>query len=257
MDPTMMFMLAQGLQKMMQPQAPIMPGAGTPPPAPPTVQPIQNIPTFTGDMGGSVPGGPGMELSQTMAPQEGGAFSPGPAPALTPSALPGAAGTPAAANPLEGLSRLGADVTQDDVAIGRALLGGPELSTTGQGMNEAAAVAGMVDPMNPEAAVAPPPVVPPAPAPGTSAISPPGAPAVATSGVDINSLFKGLQGVKAPPPVTPIMHGGNTGGARPPEVTAKIGQQISGINPILQLLFGGGAPKGLPVQPLGQLLRGA
>jgi hypothetical protein len=261
MDPMMMMMLASAAQKMMQPQQPIMPGQGQGAPAAPQMNLGDFISSNPGAAGGvGPPGGialgrgaeelsgltggevgsaldpTNMMVAPPIAPQEGGAFSPT---AGVPGA-PGVAGTPAA-SPLAGLSKLGADVTGEEIEIGKALLGGG---------TETPPVPGVTAPGTTEA---------PGTAPGTSAISPPPVtpPAAAPAGADMKSLLSGLGGVKAPPPITPIMHGGNTGGAKPPEVSAKMSSSIA-LNPILQLLFGGGARGGgLPVPPLGQLLRGA
>lgn len=63
----------------------------------------------------------------------------------------------------------------------------------------------------------------------------------------------GLQGVKAPAPVTPIMSGGVPGGVKAPEVTAKMGQGSTAIQALLAALLGGPAPE--RVQPLGAYAR--
>lgn len=53
----------------------------------------------------------------------------------------------------------------------------------------------------------------------------------------------GLQGVKAPAPIQPIMSGGVTGGVRAPEMTAKMGNGSAAIQALMAALLGGPAPE--------------
>ncbi len=63
----------------------------------------------------------------------------------------------------------------------------------------------------------------------------------------------GLQGIKAPAPVTPIMQGGVSGGVRAPEVQ-KMQMGSPAIASLMQALLGGGRP--MPVPTLGEYIRG-
>jgi len=193
--------------------------------APPATGPITNIPTNPAYRGGVPPG-----LSHTMGMPTGDALP----------ASPTASAPPA----LAGLSNLRAALQPGDFELGAALLGGP-----GAGGASAEVEDG------PPGIGAPPASLPGAVDPSTGE-GPAGA--VGAGPSPMSGLFAGLGGVKAPPPVTPIMGGGNVGGARPPDVTARMGVTQSQIPALLQMLFGGGAGRqGLPVPALGQLLRGA
>lgn len=240
MDPqTLQLMLAAMSQMGQLGQQPQRPGMPPTPIAPPTMKPVTNVPTDQGILSHS-PGGP--EALDTAAPGAG---------AAAPMAAGAPAADPMAESPLAGISKLGAAVSADDTALGHALLG-----TEGANLETAAPVAAGATPTAP-------PAFPATPAENTviggMETGGPGDPAAAAAagGANINKLLSGLQGVKAPPPVTPLMHGGNVGGVKPPEVTAKMGAATSQVPALLQMLFASGGPRGLPVPALGSLLRGA
>src|SRR5262245_44356495 len=116
MDPMtmqMLIMMAGQAGKAFQPQQPQMPTG--PALAPPTVRPITNVPTDQGILAHTMGGPESLDI--------GGAG------AGSAALQPGMVGSPAGATPvadssLAGLSKLGAEsITQDDVALGRSLLG--------------------------------------------------------------------------------------------------------------------------------------
>jgi hypothetical protein len=231
---TMMGRMGQPGQAPGGPQMPTTGGVQAPQP-----RPIQNVPTDPGVLS-HTPGGPApLDISTTP----GGA-----APVSAPGTPPGTDSS------LAGLSKLGAEsITPEDVDLGRSLLGAAPVTpeATGPSMVETAAPA------------APPPLAGPSPGGAAGETMAAGAEGGGAPGADprqaalMKSLFTGLQGVKAPPPITPIMHGGNVGGVKPPDATAKMGAVQSQVPALLQMLFASGGPRGLPVPALGSLLRGA
>lgn len=65
------------------------------------------------------------------------------------------------------------------------------------------------------------------------------APAAAAPPINPQMALAALQGIKAPAPITPIMHGGVTGGVTPPKATAGGAQAHSPVmQALLQALLG-------------------
>ena len=65
----------------------------------------------------------------------------------------------------------------------------------------------------------------------------------------------GLQGIKAPAAIQPIMSGGVAGGVKPPELTAKMGQGSPAIQSLMAALLSGRGGE-MPVPTLGSYIRG-
>ena len=81
-------------------------------------------------------------------------------------------------------------------------------------------------------------------------------PAAQAPGAGFGDLAKGLQGVKVPGPVTPIMSGGVIGGVKPPQPdTAGLRQGAPAIQALMQALMQ--RSQGPVVPNLGSLVRGA
>ena len=110
----------------------------------------------------------------------------------------------------------------------------------------------LIDPMSPQAI-----------GPWTTTVNPspqvaPTADPAAPGGLSAAQMLglAGMQGIKAPAPITPLMHGGVQGGVKPPDMTAKMGGAASSpaIAALMHALLGGGGQDPLRVPTLGSLV---
>lgn len=138
---------------------------------------------------------------------------------------------------------------------GRLNVGGPDLNAllAPQGSG----TAGATEPdVPPQAMPAAPGIDPASWAQNVSVTPAPAAPAAAPNN-DLMKTLAGLQGVKAPEPIKPIMSGGVTGGVKPPEVQVGAASK-AGAPAIAQLLAAmrPGVANPLRVPALVDLLKG-